>query len=324
MNKLTLRWHAFGDLFKRYGAVFAHAWTQRHQSSGQDYLPHEAQFLPAALALQETPASPAPRVVMWLLIAFALLALLWATFGKIDIVATAQGKIVPNDRIKTIQPMETATVKAIHVTDGQAVTAGAVLVELDATTEQADQDRVTGDLAVARLQIGRAQAMLTALETGTLPPLQRPAAVDQGQWQQAQRLLTGQHGEYLAKRALIEAELAKRQAELRSTLELVHKLEQTAPIARQRAQDFKDLVDKNFMSKHGYLEREQARIEQEGDLANQRSRMQEIEASLRAANSQKLALLAETRRANLDSINDGQQKAAALEQDLVKAGSGGN
>lgn len=317
------RLQAFADLFKRYGAAFRHAWQHRAEMQPTERLPHEAQFLPAALSLQETPVSPAPRVAMWMLIGFALLAVLWASFGHIDVVATAQGKVVPNDRTKTIQPFETATVKAIHVTDGQQVKAGDVLIELDATTAQADQDRVQSDLGVARLQVARGQAMLAALDSGRPLKLTRPNGVDEAKFTEAQRLLAGQMAEVNAKQSRIEAETAKREAELRSTQELVRKLEQTVPIAKQRAQDFKNLVDQNFVSKHGYLEREQARIEQEADLANLRSRLKEIEAALREARGQRAELLAETRRVSLDSITDGQQKVAALEQDLLKADSRG-
>lgn len=314
---------AFSDLLGRYGAAFKHAWQRRHAMQPEKRLPHEAQFLPAALALQDTPAPAAPRVLMWMLIAFAVLALAWANFGMIDVVATAHGKIVPNGRVKTIQPFETSTVKAIRVVDGQSVKAGDVLIELDGTGAQADHDRVQGDLAVALLQVARAQAMLDALASGKVPVLVQPTGVDQAKFLEAQRLLAGQIAEVLAKQARIESETAKREAELQSTRALVRKLEQTVPIATQRAQDFKNLVDKNFVSKHGYLDREQARIEQEGDLANLRSRVREIAAGLQEARGQRSELIAEARRVSLDSITDGQQKVAALQQELLKANSRG-
>ena len=60
------RLQAFADLFKRYGAAFRHAWLHRTEMQSTERLPHEAQFLPAALSLQETPVSPAPRVAMWM------------------------------------------------------------------------------------------------------------------------------------------------------------------------------------------------------------------------------------------------------------------
>jgi hemolysin D len=316
---MGVRLQAFGDLLQRYGAVWRHAWQHRKEMEPEPRQPHEAQFLPAALSLQETPVSPAPRVAMWLIIAFTLLALLWSIFGQIDVVATAQGKIVPNDRTKTIQPFETASVRAIRVSDGQAVKAGDVLVELDPTSSRADLDRVRSELAAARLQVARSKAVLTALDGGGKGSLSRPEGVDDGAYQEAQSLLAGQLAEYAAKQSRIDAEIAQRVAELRSTQELVTKLENTLPIAQQRAQNYKNLVDKNFVSKHGYLDREQVRIEQEADLANQKSRLQEIDAGIRQARSQRAELSAETRRIHLDSVNEGQQKIAALEQEQLKA-----
>jgi hemolysin D len=235
--------------------------------------------------------------------------------------ATAQGKIVPNGRTKTIQAFETATVKAIHVTDGQSVKAGEVLIALDATTTQADLAHITGELMAAGLQVARASAMLAALDGGKPPVLLRPPGVDAARLQEAQRLLLGQHDEYLAKLMRVEAEIGRREAELRSAGELVRKFEQTAPIAAQRALDFKNLAEQEFVSRHGYLEREQARIEQESELANQRSRLRESESALQEARAQHAAIIAETRRMSLDSLTEGRQKAAALQQERVKAAS---
>jgi len=322
-----LRLQATADLLRRYGTVLRHAWQHRAEMTSPERLSHEAQFLPAALALQETPPSPAPRVTMRLIVAFAALALLWAIFGRIEVVASAQGKVVPNGRTKTIQAFETATVQAIHVTDGQAVQAGDVLIELDATMAQADVERVRSDLAAARLQMERGRALLAALkehaEPMAHPELVRPEGAGDAAFAESQHLLAGQLGEYIARRDRIGAEIARREAEQRSTRELVRKLEQTVPIARQRARDFKHLAEDDFVSRHSYLEREQTRIEQEADLANQRSRMREIEAGLREALGQRAELTAETRRIAQDSITDGQQKATALEQELLKADSRG-
>lgn len=318
-RSLPLRLQAALDLLRRYASVFRHVWSERHKLDPARRLPHEAQFLPAALELQDTPVSPAPRVAMWLLMAFALIALLWAVFGRIDVVAVAHGRIVPNDRTKMIQPFETATVRAIHVADGQAVKAGDVLIELDATSTTADTTRTANDLVTARLQGARARAMLAALAGGRLPPLGAVAGAGPERLAQEQHVLDGQYGEYRARLARIDADVAKREAELRSTREIVRKLEQTVPIARRRAQDFKDLVEKNFVSRHGYLEKEQARIEQEADLATQQSRLQELAAALQEGRGQRLALVAETRRLALDSLNEAEQKTTTYGQELVKA-----
>jgi len=80
-----------------------------------------------------------------------------------------------------------------------------------------------------------------------------------------------------------------------------------------------DLAAAEFVSRHGYLEKEPLRLEQEGELATQRSRLHEIAAAIREGQQQRRALLAESRRQALDSLDDGERKAAALVQERLKA-----
>lgn len=316
---MGLKLQAIGDLLLRYREAIRYAWRHRKEMEPPQRLPHEAQFLPAALSLQETPTPPAPRIAMRLLLTFALIALLWVIFGQIDVVATAQGRIVPGGRTKTIQPFETATVQRILVTDGQSVRVGDVLLELDATTAKADKDRILSEIAVAALQLARGRAMLEALSDKGDERLQRPEGVSDLLFAESQRLLAGEIAEYSAKLVRLDAEISRLEAELRSTADVARKLEQTLPIATRRAEDYKGLVDQNYVSRHEYLQYEQSRIEQEADLASQRSRLKANEAALREGRSQRAQLTAEIRRTTLDSIADAQQKLALLEQDLVKA-----
>src|SRR5215475_6701197 len=79
----------------------------------------ELAFLPAALEIVETPPSPAGRAIGLAIILVFCIALAWAGFGEIDIVASAQGRIVPSDRVKVIQAMEIGVVRTLMVEDGQ-------------------------------------------------------------------------------------------------------------------------------------------------------------------------------------------------------------
>lgn len=87
----------------------------------------------------------------------------------------------------------------------------------------------------------------------------------------------------------------------------------------RRARDYRDLVDRSFVSSHGYMAQEQLRIETEGDLAAQRQRLQEMAAALDEVRAQQRALLAETRRAALESIDDAQRRLDAIAQERLKA-----
>ena len=121
----------------------------------------ELAFLPAALEIVETPPSPTGRAIGATLIALFALALIWASLGHVDIVASATGKIVPSGRVKLIQPFDTGVVRAIHVHDGQSVKAGEVLIELDPTMTEAEQEHIRSDLMAAQLNIARLRAALS-------------------------------------------------------------------------------------------------------------------------------------------------------------------
>lgn len=280
---------------------------------------HEAEFLPAALALRDTPIHPAPRVAMGLIVLFGLLALAWAVFGRIDIVASARGKLIPDDRSKVVQPLDTASVLAIHVRDGQRVAAGDLLIELDATQAKADAARISQDSLSGRLEAERAQTLLLALDSGQPPRMRDVPGADRMRLAAERRLLDGQYGELAARLSRLDAEITRREAEIRATRELADKLVQTLPIVRQRAQDYRDLLEKNFVSRHGFLEKEQALIEQERDLAAQRAKLEEIQAALLESRRQRAALIAEARRATLDALSQAEQKVAALTQEGIKA-----
>jgi hemolysin D len=309
---------AWGDLYKRYASVWATAWRERKSWERKRHSADEAEFLPAALSLQQKAVSPAPRVAMWLLIAFAVLAVLWSVFGRVDIVATAQGKIIPSEGTQMVQPIGTATVKAIHVREGQFVRAGDLLIELDSTITGAEQQRLVNELQTWTLQVARAEAMLAAINAKRKPVLAQ-TNVDPRASADMQRLVEAEFSAMQAKQFGIDAELARRQAEHRSTLALVSKLEKTSPIVRQRAEAMKDLAGEQYVARNTYLERERESIEQESDLAVQRSRLKEIEASIAEVRQQRETLWADARHASLERLNEGSQHISLLEQDLVKA-----
>src|SRR3974390_3814259 len=119
---------------------------------------HELAFLPAALEIVETPPSPIGRAIAIVIVLLFCAAIGWASFSQIDIIATAPGKIIPSGRSKVIQPFETGVVTAIHVQDGQAVTAGDVLIELDPTMNDAEREHLRSDMVAAQLNATRLKA----------------------------------------------------------------------------------------------------------------------------------------------------------------------
>ena len=345
--------HPALDLLARYKAIFVAVWARRAELAGPARLADEAAFLPAALSLQDTPVHPATRRIAFALMALFVIAVLWAVFGKIDIVATAPGRIIVSDRTKVIQPLEASVVRKVLVKDGDTVTAGQVLVELDATNATADKASVREQLSAAMSEAARTQALLkvlpanaspSALSTtpqltlhkpaspvlskeellaNVLPSLQANSAQKIGfaadQTLQTQAQLQSEWQDIRAKLAKLAAEQARRQAEIATVEQTIAKLQATIPMAQTRETDFKKLVTEGFISSHATQDKTRERVELERDLATQRAWLQEAQSTLNEAAQSKAAYIAETRRSLQGRNAQALSKAQQLAQDQTKA-----
>ena len=286
------RFAALRELLRRYRVIFAHFWRERHTVKGGLFNEHEAEFLPAALALQERPISATARLTAWVLISLVLIALLWSILGKMDIVVNATGKIIPSGYTKTIASVDVASVRALHVEEGQSVKAGDLLIELDTSSSDAEHDKAIGDAKVGNLQIARSKALIHAVDTLTPPHLAEVAGVSSTQWQAEQSHLTGQFQDFKSKLERFNGQIAHYKEDL--------------PLATQRANDYKALSLNHDVSEHAWIEKEQARIELAGQLSE--------------AEHQRDALITETKKDAYDALTEGAKNAAASTEDAKRAG----
>lgn len=272
--------HATSDLWCRYRDVFKAAWAEREAHVQPSRQAHEAAFLPAHLELMETPVHPAPRWTMRVIVALMLLILFIATLGKLDIVVVANGELIPDSNVKVVQPAITGVVRAIHVHDGQQVTAGQPLVELDTRQAAADATTAHANRIHAALAMARAQALLRAVATGKPPSLTAVPEAPALDRQQAADLTEQTWQSYVAKLQNAKDELRARQADLASTRQEIAKFEATAPLARQQASVYQALAAKKDVTQIDYLDREQTAQNQEHELEAQRSHAAQLEATI--------------------------------------------
>ncbi|MDM0010114.1 HlyD family type I secretion periplasmic adaptor subunit [Variovorax sp. J22G73] len=315
--------HPVFELLGRYRAIFNAAWRHRHELAGPRRLADEAAFLPAALSLQDTPVHPAPRRLAYALIALFVMALAWSIFGQIDIVAVAPGKIIVSERTKIIQPLEVSVVKRVLVRDGDHVEAGQALVELDPTSANADKTSIDEQLKSMQSEVLRTRALLQALNASARSPelgKSVPAGWTDPDLSSARVQLIDEWSDITAKLAKAASEINRRQAEISTVREMVAKLETTLPIAKQREADFHQLANQGFMSSHANQDRTRERIELERDLATQRARLAEANATLRESENTRAAYIAETKHSLRTREAAAELKRQQGTQDLAKAG----
>src|SRR5580765_504517 len=278
----------------------------------------EREFLPAALEIIETPASPAGRSIAGAIIAFFVLALIWAVLGWVDIVATAPGKIVPTGRSKVIQPLDSGIVHAIHVQNGQMVKAGDLLIELDPTESEADRNRLAGELLAARLEAARLEAMLSGAPDPSATFV-APPGTDPAQVALSRQLVGSAMAEFSAKLAELDQQAAQHEANLVAVAATIEKLNAVLPLLREQLDMRKVFYERNVGSKLDYLDAQERVLEMERDLAVQRSRLSEAQAAAAADAESRRETEAERRRSWLAALADAQVKVQALVQDFVKA-----
>jgi hemolysin D len=317
-----MRWiklAAWRDLLARYGAVFRHSWALRGQLDTKKRLPDEVAFMPAHLEIIEKPVHPSPRWTARVIGALGVVALLLAIFGRLDIVAIAPGKLVPNVRVKVIQPAITGVVRSILVHDGMRVNAGELLMELDPTQAEADTSKATATRLDAELTVARAQALLLALSQNRRPKVEAVPDAPADRQDQTQALASGMYNEYLAKISSLDAERTKREAELGTTQAEIGKLQKTAPLARQEADDYRALTKDNYVARHDYLDKEQNAIAQVEELSAQISHSHELEAGIEEQKSDIQNATATFRREQLDDMGKAQQVLSQASNDQTKA-----
>lgn len=275
-------------------------------------------FLPAALEIIETPASPAGRAVAGTIILFLLTALLWACLGSVDIIATAQGKIIPTERVKTIQPFETGVVRAIHVRDGQQVKTGEVLIEIDPTINGAERDRLEQELLQEKLATARLRA-ITSLKEDLNAAFVAPEGATAEQITMQQKMLANQVEEMRAKLSGIDKQIAQNEGNLAAVQSTIGKLNEAMPLLKKRYVMRHELAAKGYSSKLDALTAEQDLVEHQHELAVQQGRLAEASSGVAALREQKLQVEAEYRHKNLDDLTQAEQKVKNLQEQLVQA-----
>jgi membrane fusion protein, hemolysin D len=275
----------------------------------------ELEFLPAALEIIETPASPAGRTIAGAIILFLCIGLGWSVIGHVDIIATAPGRVIPTGKTKLIQPLETGVVRKIHVGDGATVSEGDVLVEMDPTANEADETRLKRDLAQDRLDIAR----LTALLAGDPDRFLSPEGADEGLSATARRQMEEQSAEQEAKLAGLDRQIAQKRAEAAEVSASIGKIEATLPIVKGQRDIREAAMKVEFGSRLMFLQAEQQYVELQHDLLVQQRRREETTEAISVLERQRVQAVAEYRKSLLADLAKARAQANEHGEEARKA-----
>src|SRR5262249_39867201 len=196
----------------------------------------DREFLPAAIEILETPASPKRVAFIWIVCLMMAAALGWSYVARLDIYAVASGRIQPSGRSKVIQSLDPGKVKTIAVENGMRVKAGDLLLELDSTDAYAERDAAAADLEALDAEIPRRRAEIAAVLSGatTSPKVVFPSNVGQTLQMRELNVLSAEMAQYKSSQETLKAQFAEKtatQSRLRSS---VAAREQLVAVLNQR------------------------------------------------------------------------------------------
>lgn len=244
------------------------------------------EFLPAALEIAETPPSPLGRIVIWLIFLILMAAILWACIGKVDEVAVARGKVIPDGRLKVVQSLEEGIITAIHVNEGQRVKEGQLLIELDSTIKKVDVETLQKAIDTEKLE---RDLLKKALDGGNVQELVSKADLPDEIKNNLLKLMQSKDSEYLVKKQSL------------------------ALVVRQCEEQLK--IDQSDLQK---LENNLFMIN-EKELSTQKIRVELDKSKLEEAKNNMDNLEKERNTATLNLVVEKDKKITELEGELTKA-----
>jgi hemolysin D len=282
----------------------------------------DQEFLAPALEVLETPPSPVRMALILIICAFVVAALGWAWFGRIDIIAVAQGKIQPAGRVKVIEPLETGRVRALHVANGQHVAKGDVLVEFDSSEALADETAAADGLASYRAEIMRRKAALAAAAARAFAP---PAKVS---WddstppllrEREDAVLAADLDQLSAQLASIEAQRVQKQAERDQLVKTIETQKRLIATLQERVDMRTTLVNEKSGAKSAVIDATETLQYQQTQLAIQQGQLASDETGVAVVARDAEKTLQSFLSDNAQKLADAERQAEDLDQKLAKA-----
>lgn len=271
-----------------------------------------ADFAPPLLRIQEKPPPPLAGWMLRLLVTLLAAVLLWAVFGRLDIVAVADGKLVPSSYLKIVQPAEQGIVKEILVKEGEAVREGQVLIRMDPALTEADVKAIQTEYQNKAIALRRIDAQLSG-RSFVKEPKEPESLFKEVQAQYRANVLAYENA--LAQERSV---LAKAQHDLAAAQATKAKLERILPHYVEQERAFEKLTKDGFAGRILYTDKQRERIEREQDLRTQESTILSNQALIEQSERRIAQIGADYRRQLQTERVEAAAQAEKARQELAK------
>ena len=254
-------------------------------------LPHvdDRAFLPAAVEIIETPPSPHAISMTLGICAFLAAALVWCWFGRLDVYATARGKIEPAGHAKIVGALDPGKVATVGAKEGQAVKAGDVLVALDTSEPEAEYASATQAMIAARAEAIRRQAVLAVAVSGDwnkAVTIDWPDDIPATARLREENVLHGDLQEQSAKLASLAAQKVEKEAAVKQLNDSIDAENKLMVTLKDRVALRQALIDKDVGTKTLLYDAIQSQQQEEAQLAGDLGKRDQAVAAVKSVDTQ--------------------------------------
>lgn len=120
----------------------------------------KSRFKPHLVEIDDEPISPLGRKILWAILIFMALALIWLFVGKTDVVVSSRSEAIPIGNVKTLQSLTGGSVKKIFVKEGDSISKGTPLIEIDPTVEETNIEAKKRTLTILELETKKLESLI--------------------------------------------------------------------------------------------------------------------------------------------------------------------
>ncbi|MCB9983570.1 MAG: HlyD family type I secretion periplasmic adaptor subunit [Rhodospirillales bacterium] len=212
---------------------------------------------------------------------FFVIFVVWANFATLDEVTRGDGKVIPSSDVQALQSLDAGIVEKILVQEGELVSAGQALMQLDPIEAESDlganQARYLGLLAsITRLSAEAEGKGTVEFPDEVMKGAPQSVTEELNAFRANQQSINGQ-------RNVLQQQMSQRESELREVNTRIVDTRGVIALQRQEAGMVRPLVEKGSAPKMELLQLERTIKEKSAELNSYTSSVPRIKASIEEA-----------------------------------------
>lgn len=235
-----------------------------------------------------TPETPPPgrndntvHLFFALLTAACLGFVIWAAVGRLDIVSTANGKVIPSSQVKHIQHLEGGIVSEIKVHEGEEVKEGQVLAVLEQIASGADVDELQARIVSLSFDVSRLEAENEGREALAFPEELAGAYPDLAQ--QGLHLFQARRSQYQSEIAVQDEQIRQKEQDSKVIRARLESSRAALALLRQQLAISEELLAESLTTQYKHLELQREATELESTIGQDRAAIERAESTVKEA-----------------------------------------